>query len=426
MKKLLPLCMFLLIYAPKIGGKIDSLSIVAILLFSLALNKKTIISLPKRITKPTILYLLFGSFMFIYSINLFVIYNLSDIYQILRFGRIIVNVLGVFGLVVFYYGYYKDLYGKMLLYHLWLCIIAHAFLMLLMFVLPSVNHFVITQLVQIDEANRSFDTRILGQRIGGLTGSFDATSGIQALGLLLLPFVFKNFATTKKRSILLYLTIPITLFSIGISGVTGFVVIFVVGGLVIIPRLMKIKDLLKYLMITLAIVGTVGVVLNYLSSNHPELVKDTSLGRTIYMITQDKDNYSKSKRLTTANGTIEKIFSDMYFLPDNEMYFLFGRGGSARSKDYVIKADPGIILNFHNLGVFFVLVLYPFCITVIIKSIKLNKQNLYLGISISAILLTILIIDSKVMYLLARNSLSIMLIAYFSLYSIKIKKNISR
>ena len=426
MKKLLPLCMFLLIYAPKIGGKIDSLSIVAILLFSLALNKKTIISLPKRITKPTILYLLFGSFMFIYSINLFVIYNLSDIYQILRFGRIIVNVLGVFGLVVFYYGYYKDLYGQMLLYHLWLCIIAHAFLMLLMFVLPSVNNFVITQLVQIDEANRSFETRILGQRIGGLTGSFDATSGIQALGLLLLPFVFKNFATTKKRSILLYLTIPITLFSIGISGVTGFVVIFVVGGLVIIPRLMKIKDLLKYLMITLAIVGTVGVVLNYLSSNHPELVKDTSLGRTIYMITQDKENYSKSKRLTTANGTIEKIFSEMYFLPDNDMYFLFGRGGSARSKDYVIKADPGIILNFHNLGVFFVLVLYPFCITVIIKSIKLNKQNLYLGISISAILLTILIIDSKVMYLLARNSLSIMLIAYFSLYSIKIKKNISR
>ena len=426
MKKLLPLCMFLLIYAPKIGGRIDSLSIVAVLLFTLAINKKIIVSLPKSITKPTILYLLFGSIMLVYAVILFVIYNLSDIYQILRFGRIIVNVLGVFGLVVFYYGYYKDLYGKMLLYHLWLCIIAHAFLMLLMFVLPSVNHFVITQLVQIDEANRSFDTRILGQRIGGLTGSFDATSGIQALGLLLLPFVFKNFATTKKRSILLYLTIPITLFSIGISGVTGFVVIFVVGGLVIIPRLMKIKDLLKYLMITLAIVGTVGVVLNYLSSNHPELVKDTSLGRTIYMITQDKENYSKSKRLTTANGTIEKIFSEMYFLPDNDMYFLFGRGGSARSKDYVIKADPGIILNFHNLGVFFVLVLYPFCITVIIKSIKLNKQNLYLGISISAILLTILIIDSKVMYLLARNSLSIMLIAYFSLYSIKIKKNISR
>ena len=426
MKKLLPLCMFLLIYAPKIGGRIDSLSIVAVLLFTLAINKKIIVSLPKSITKPTILYLLFGSIMLVYAVILFVIYNLSDIYQILRFGRIIVNVLGVFGLVVFYYGYYKDLYGKMLLYHLWLCIIAHAFLMLLMFVLPSVNHFVITQLVQIDEANRSFDTRILGQRIGGLTGSFDATSGIQALGLLLLPFVFKNVATTKKRSVLLYLTIPVTLFSIGISGVTGFVIILVIGGGIIIPRLMKIKDLLKYLLIAFAFVVSLGLVLNYLSSNHPELVKDTSLGRTIYMITQDKDNYSKSKRLTTANGTIEKIFSEMYFLPDNDMYFLFGRGGSARSKDYVIKADPGIILNFHNLGVFFVLILYSYCISTVIKAIKQNRQNLYIGISISAVLLTILIIDSKVMYLLARNSLSIMLIAYFSLYSIKVKKNISR
>lgn len=416
--------MFLLIYAPKIAGKIDLISLVCLFIFAFALRRGMIKNLQKSIVRPTINYLIFGAIMLVYVTFLVGLNGLNDLYQILRFGRIIVNILGLFGLVAIYNNYYKLNYGSLLLYHLWLCIISHAFIMLLMFYIPALNHFVINYLIQLDVGHRSYEVRSLGNRIGGLTNSWDATSGIQALGLLLLPLVLNRFCFTKKRRLLVLATIPLSLFAVGISGVTGLLVFMVLGVLIIIPKLYKRKLIFKYV-IRLSIVGFITVFsLNYFSENHRNKFQDSSIGRTLYMVTKNEENYNNSKYSRTAIETVSYIFNKMYFLPKDEITFLFGKGGSGRSKDYVIKADPGFVLNFHNLGVFFVLILYSYFTIIVFKAVKLSRHYLYEGVSISVILLTILIIDSKVMYLLARNSLSIMLIAYFALFSFK--KTINR
>lgn len=417
-KKVLPIFMFLLIYAPKVAGSIDSLSAFCFLVLVWSFFRSSYKpKIPNYLIRPVSIYLLFGVVMLAYGVLLFALYGLRDTYQIMRFGRVIINLLGVLGLISVYYSYYKENLGRVLLYHLWLCIIAHAFIILLMFTIPPINEFVITQLVQMDETNRSYETRILGNRIGGLTNSWDATSGIQSLGLLILPFVLHYAGRTPAKRRLILLTIPLSLLAIFLSGVTGLVNVVVIGALFSVFHFSRIKKYIPRFIAVILIIGVIGSVsFNYLAKNHPDLIIDTSIGRTIFMITQNDEFSTHSKRGSTATETIDKIGSEMYFIPMDTQTFLFGKGGSGRSSDYIIEADPGPTLNVHNLGIFFVLILYPYCFFMVLKALKSSKKDLYMGMGISAVLLTVLIIDGKVAYLLARQSLSIMLIGYFSLF----------
>lgn len=416
-KKSLPVLMFLLIYSPKIGGKIDSLSAFCFLtlLWSL-LRSNYKPKIPEYLSRPVSIFMLFACVMLIYSLFLLAIYGLSDTYQIMRFSRIILNILGILGLTSLYYLYYKEDLGRVLLYHLWLCIVSHAVLMLLMFFIPAVNEFVLTQLVQMDESNRAFDSRMAGNRIGGLTGSWDATSGIQSLGILMLPFVLNYVESGIKRN-LVYLSIPVSLMAIFLSGVTGLVNISLIGFLFFVFHFSEIKKYIPHFIITVAIILLLGgAVFTYLVNNNKDLIVETSIGRTVFMITQNDEFSTHSKRGNTASETIKQIGTEMYFLPTDDRSLFFGMGGSGRSNDYRIKADPGPTLNLHNLGIFFVLILYSYCFGMIIKSFKSSKINLYMGMAITAVLCTIIFIDAKVSYLLARQSLSIMLVAYFSLF----------
>jgi hypothetical protein len=421
MKNVLVILMFLLIFSPKIGGKVDSLSFFCFLIFicSFLINSK--LTFKKNILNPTILYLIFGFIMLVYAIFLKSIYGLNDNYQILRFGRLIINTLGIFGLVRIYMFYYKDDYGKKLLYNLWLCIILHSMLIVIMFLVPAVNEFVILQLVQMDEANRTFERRVLGLRIGGLTNTWDAASGIQSLGIFLLPFVFSYKERSIKNRKLIFMTIPLSLAAIFLAGLTGLVNIAFVGSLIFLFYFHKIKKYIGALIVKFFVLMMLGFpILGYvLANSHEEWVKASSIGRTLFMITQNDEFYQKSGRSSTANETVDKIFSGMYFLPEDNTTLFLGKGGSGRSDDYRIKADPGPTLNLHNLGIFFVLMVYSYCFFIVTRAVKSKKKDLFLSMGITAVLLTILLIDAKVMYLLARQSFSIMLIAYYSLFWLK-------
>src|SRR5690606_36251721 len=269
--------MFLLIYAPKVGGRFDSLSVFCFLVFIWSFfrsNHKP--KVPKYLMKPVSAYLIFGGIMVCYSVILFALYGLRDTFQMMRFGRIVINVMGILGLTSIYYSYYKERLGRVLLYHLWLCIIAHAIIIMLMFIFPPINEFVLTQLVQMDEGNRSFETRMLGNRIGGLTSSWDATSGVQSLGILMLPFVLAYAGNTVTKRRLIYLTIPLSLAAIFLSGVTGLVNIVVICVVFSIFLFTRIKKYIpRFIVLTFFILSIGGGVFNYLINNHPDLVVDT-------------------------------------------------------------------------------------------------------------------------------------------------------
>lgn len=419
MKLFLIFSMFLVIYSPKLPGNIDTLSAFSILIFGVALINNKFKKLYKRMRKSINLYIGFGFVMLVYSFILYVFNGLTGTYQILRFGRVIVNTLGVLGVAALYLSKYKESFHKYFLLHLWLCIILHGVIMLFMFVNSSFNSFVVNVLLQSDPMGDGYVSKIKGLRIGGLTSSWDATSGVQSLGILLLPYVYNFFGNSMIKKAFIILTIPLSLFCMAVSGVTGFVVIGAVGLIFMVYFHKKVK--LKYLVlisfISLLLVSSLG----YFMNTNNDRIKDSSIGRTIFMITQDDSAYSSSKVGPTAESTFDIIFNTMYFIPDEVSVILFGKGGSGRSQDYVIKADPGPTLNLFNLGAIFVLVFYVFCFRMFKKSIDYSKTNFYIGLSVASILLSLIIIDAKVQYLLARQSLSIMLIALIVLRFPKIK-----
>lgn len=414
--KLLIFTMFLLIYSPKIAGTLDTLSMVSIIVFVLSLLTGTVTKIAQVILRSYIKWIWFLIVMLVYSLILYSVNSLSDTYQILRFGRCIVNLLGILGLVSFYYQAYSTKFVQKLIYHLWLCIMAHAVLMLIMFFSPSVNSFVVNQLIQLDVMARGYDVRIEARRIGGLTSSFDATSGVQSLGILFLPFIYQ-ITKSRYRYVIITISVLFSLFAIFISGLTGFVVLTVVGLPVLLFHFFRNgSKLIKYVPAFSAIIVLILLIFNFIILQDEDMFKNNSIGRTLYMVTQNADYYSEAKYSSTAGSTIERITRTMYFLPDRESELLFGRGGSGRSSDYRVRADPGIILNIHNLGIIFVIFLYSYIVVTSFSSYRLMRSDYYLGLCLLSIFLVLLIIDLKVQYLLARQSFSIMLIALACLW----------
>ena len=414
MSVFLLIAMFLLIYSPKIAGNIDTLSAFSIIIFIIALLGNKTRALYKVIYKPIRLYIVFGVLMVIYSYLLFAFNSLTDTYQILRFGRTIVNTLGILGLASLYFNTFKERFSEYFLLHLWICIILHGLLMLLMFLDASFNAFVINDLLLNDPMSRGYEMKISGLRIGGLTSSWDATSGVQSLGIILLPFVYNVFCNNFIKKLLALITIPLSFFAIAISGVTGVVVLGIVAAIFVVIHYKRINFKIVFHVGFAALITL--FLLNWVLKDNEQRIQDSSIGRTLYMITENDEAFKSTKAGNTAKSTFDRIFNEMYFMPDKLSAIIFGKGGSGRSKDYLIIADPGPTLNLHNLGIIFVVMLYTYYIRMIFHSIKLSKKNFYIGLAIASILLSLLIIDSKVQYLLARQSFSIMMIALIILH----------
>lgn len=409
--------MFLIIYSPKVGGRIDSLSIFCLLVIVLALITKSYHQISRASFLKSSAFIGFFFISAIYALLLIAINDVNDYYQPLRFARAMVNTLGCLALCSMYLKFNRDI--ELIRQHVWLCIIMHGILMTMMFFSPMMNTIIVDTVVAVDPASGGYAARAAAKRVGGLTNSWDATSAIQSLGILLIPAIYRSFKK-KYSKMLVLLTIPISLFSMAISGVTGFLVISAIGIYVIFfygNRKFKLITLIALpLLLAFCILG-----FKYIEKIAPPELEDSSIFRTAYMIFGSEDiEYSNAKRSATASETIAVIFNRMYFLPEKEKDFIFGLGGSGRKEGaYVIKADPGPTLNLHNMGVFFCLILYSTVIASILSCLSYRKRIPATSLFCSMILIVIFIVDLKVQYLLARNSLSLMMIALFVFWQSK-------
>lgn len=410
MRRLLFFCMFALLFGPKVAGYIDTLSAFCVLIFIVALVSGSFRYLRLWAGVHVLGYVLF--FLLIISqVSLVVIStNLTDYYQILRFGRAIVNVLGVAGVLALYFRFFGSGAPRIIITHVWLCIIAHGLLMITMFISPYINELVVDHIVVVNADSPNYADRKAGNRIAGLTSSWDATSAIQAIGILLIPLIYTAQRSSFRR-ILVLGTIPLSLAAMALSGLTGFVVLAVVGTTMALfwggPRFK-----MRFLASSILVLGFIGMFLFYIAEINPQGLRDSSLARTSYMVFGDSVvDYSKASRAPTAAETIAKIFNNMYFLPESTQSLLVGLGGSGRSSNnYIIKADPGPTLNMHNLGVFTTFILYAAILSELFGILVRRKRNTQVTLFAGVILMTVLVVDMKVQYLLSRNSLSFMMI----------------
>jgi hypothetical protein len=258
-------------------------------------------------------------------------------------------------------------------------------------------------------------------RIGGLTSSWDATSGVNALGLLFL-FVFdKNFIQTLAPKPILLLAIPLFLFAMSISGTTGFIVfpiLFIIffpwGYLKLLGRLF-IHCAAAFVVILLL----TSVVFHFLDRDTRSRIDISTIARTKYMIGNSLGfDVPVYKRTADAFQTIDSISAMYTVLPSDPIDWLIGRGGSGRGRDsghYYIPSDPGIILNLNNLGIIGFIFLYGFILKEILLAFRYSKTFPIAKVSM-LITLLILLIDSKVQYLYARNGFTLMLIPMITLW----------
>ncbi|MFW6222068.1 MAG: hypothetical protein ACOC3T_00500, partial [Bacteroidota bacterium] len=375
---------------------------------------------------------------FLYSYILRSSNNITDMYQPLRFLRCIVNTVGVASLLSLYVKHYESNAGTRLVKDLWFCLLFHAVIITIMFLVPPVNEFIIMHVRKVDPNSEHFKTLLDGNRIGGLTASWDATSGMQSLGIILLPaFWVKGY----KNIFMVLGVIFFSLFSMFLSGATGFITLALNTFFITflwpnrafnaqhhslifnikaagkrINRTINIKfNLLLTFLLTIMIISY--VVINILPGLSL-MISGTSIARTTNMFLSDTEYELKhnNKRTITANRTIKTIM-DMYFLPSETDVFLFGLGGSGRKdNEYYIPADNGIILNVHNLGIIMSLLLYCFILYDLCVAFKYRHKLPQKSFITLFVMITILLIDAKVQYLIARNSLSIMLIAVFTMW----------
>lgn len=411
MRLLLFSAMFLAIYAPKIGGHIDMLSITCASLILISLCTTSYRYLYNTTKNRITVYCLFFILMAGYTSALLYFHNFDDLYQPMRFLRATINSLGIISLISLYYRFLKTDSLETIIFHTWLCIIVHAFIITLMFLNPSFNTLIVDHIVMVNTESDNYEARINAKRIGGLTSSWDATSAIHATGILLIPII-SSIKNTIKSRILIYCTIPFSLLAMSLSGVTGFVTLVLVGILTLFSG-RSIKKLIQ-ISISLVIVFMIFIgALSLLSKHAPAELNDSSIYRTIFMITGDEHiDYARSKRAPTASETVSGILNNMYFAPDNVIDFLFGLGGSGRSEsNYIIEADPGPTLNLHNIGFIASFALYLMISISFLHAFSIRKNHRNLSNFVIIIIGTIIIVDCKVQYLLARNSLSFMMIA---------------
>ena len=214
--------LFALMFAPKCSGSLDLIAVCGCLLMAMAVRSGAIQAIPTYARDRAGRFLALILVLIAWAAFSAGMAGFNEAYQPLRFAKCLFHFGGCYALMGFYCRVYGDRATTRVIEHFWLALVAHGAVMLLMFQFPAVNQFYLEHILDADCGDSQFGERISENRIGGLTSSWDAVSGFQSLGLLLLPVLYAlpNMRIPKP---LLIAAVPLLLFSMAISGTTGIV-----------------------------------------------------------------------------------------------------------------------------------------------------------------------------------------------------------
>lgn len=402
------LAMFLLIFGPKINGWIDVVSLTSLVVVAFHFLSLNLSHMPHAVRwRMGILFFLF-SVLLAYASTHGLWSGHDSYFQTLRFGRVVINGLGCAALVSFYYRAFGHEASSTIMGHLFHCLVLHAFLMLGMFISPAFRDLIVNQVVQADPDSRTYLAKALGYRIAGLTDSWDALSGLQSLGLLMVPLL----VTRQRQFSYVYAAMAslLLLFSVAISGRTGILTWIVLTPLAVL--FCDLRRLHRTTWVSVAALSIASIILlGPLRDWAFRAIEETSLGRTVSIFHADADTTSSSRE--RLSETFATIFHEHYFVPDQSATFVFGTGGSGRDSWDYVPADNGPVLNLHNLGVVSCAAIYGSVLWMLFSGLSIRSSSpLVAGICLLAVLL-VLMIDVKVLYLLSRNGFTVMLIPVF-------------
>ena len=398
----LQVLMFLMIFGPKFDGWLDILSLTSLftfLYFACAFSRTKI---PLAARRGSFLFFVGICFLFMYAFCHWLAGVNPDTYQTLRFGRVIINFAGAFALLcIYHYRFDRDA-KRLLMLDMYHCLVAHAVIMLGMFLSPAFRDFVVHHMVAVDPDSRTYMAKVAGYRIAGLTDSWDALSGLESLGLLMLPiFVTQRFPISPAYAVL---SVPLLLFAVAISGRTGFVTLAI-----LLPVALYYADLRRVHRAVGVATGclALGVVIWLVAgrTGTMQVVRDSSIMRSLTVLGVEDD----VREHESLEDTFDAI-REHYFLPDTYRTLFLGTGGSGRDDHDLVAADNGLVLNLHNLGLVCWIVMYGLMFGMLWSAFWLRRTDTATaGVALLGVLI-ILMIDAKVAYAYARNGFTIMMV----------------
>lgn len=397
---MLRVLLFFLIFGPKLNNGLDVIPLTCALAVLLAVIQPGKFTLPGSATACSLSVLGLMSLLICHAIVHHLHTPDPDPYQILRFGRIIINFIGVLSVLRIYLRYYGVACKQIISRHVFDCLVIHAGIMFLMFISEEFRN-LIYSFVALGEDEGNILSKQDGRRISGLALSWDALSGLQSLGLLLIPPMITRDKLSPSYAAI---AAPLLLFSVCISGRTG-----IVTTAVLLPVAIYFSDLRRISRGVLLAGGLLAVLsalaLGPFYNTLVDVTRDTSIGRVVVMFDPNAGN---SKQANDFSDTIDAIFHH-YVLPNRLDVLLWGTGRSGRDPSYFVPADNGLILNLHNLGIFAWLVMYGMAVQILWLGWLLRDKETAVSAYCTLSVLLVLMIDTKISFLYARNGFSVMM-----------------
>ena len=394
--------LFLMIFGPKFDGWLDILSLTSAIVFLYCICQFRLSSIPLAARQGSLIVLCAVAALFTFACCHYLLGIDPEPYQTLRFGRVILNFGGVFALVLVYHERFGRSARTFLAHDVFHCLVVHAVIMLLMFLSPGFRDFVVNHMVAVDPESRSYVAKVSGYRIAGLTDSWDALSGIESLGLLMLPILL-----TRGRPIsytYAACSAPLLIFAVAISGRTGFVTLAL-----LLPVALYFTDLRRLHRGVVAaglVVGIAAACWNLFG--HTEVldsVRESSIMRSLSVLGVE----DHARRHESLGDTFAAI-REHYFLPEKWSTFFLGTGGSGRATGSYVAADNGLVLNLHNLGIICWVLMYGLLAGMVLRGLACRRQDAATaGYCVLAVLI-VLSVDAKVAYVYARNGFTVMMV----------------
>lgn len=263
----------------------------------------------------------------------------SDSQLALRSIRTVVNTLGGAALCMLYARCFGERWIARLCAHLFWCIVAHALLVVLMYVVPSLRNAIYAMADTARYVNDSASFK-LGFRVPGLTYGLSQTSVLHFFGVLLAALAWRDTRSVVMRTAILAGTL-LVLFSMFLIGRSGlFIGLLVLMPAVVAMRLGAVRKVRRpwrrgRALVPLFVIGAVVAAGATVAIRQlPEHFLSYNLVRAGEVLLAFTD--------PGESGTVRAVQA-MYILPRDPWTLLVGEGGMGRDAFQYVSSDVGYV-----------------------------------------------------------------------------------
>jgi hypothetical protein len=378
---------FMFIFGWKLHPYVDGITLWSIFLITLCFP------FYRRWYKAELQIVFLLALLVTYTSLITVMHGSIELLYPLRSLRALINFLGAIGLV----GLFQHLTGKRfadeLLMRIFIALTLHAALIFFMYVWEPGRETVyrLTSAYTYVNLNTPFLT---GLRIPGLTYSLAQTSVLQMFGLLLAPFVYRQF----RYKVLFWSCIILLVFSVFITGRTGLALaVFLVPLAVLFS---SPKDIGRTVLMGFPRLAVIFVILLLIVEVLP--LPEKFYGYTLVWTSELLDVIKNP-----AESEFVKTMATMYFLPSDAWTFVFGSSATGRDEVAYIPSDVGYVLLIFGVGILGLMLMITVYVIGLFDGIRVYRIHRGISLGVVLVVISVLLLNLKEVSLLTRNQFSV-------------------